>query len=105
MVRINLDTEGIVDMVAQQYKDGTYGLEEQGVAFLLGHHLTRKSALDVAFEIGWTGPIETCFSPDLDALALGEDPVGYEVKGLQGGGVIVFRKGRFTLGLGRLSRC
>lgn len=100
MVRINLNTEGIVDMVAQQYKDGTYRLEEQGVAFLLGYHLTREYALDMAFEIGWTGPIETSFSPDLDVLALGEDPVGYEVKGLQGESDSVSKRQVYT-GLGQ----
>lgn len=100
MVRINLDAEGIVKAVSQYYKNGTYRLDEQGVAFLLGHHLTRESAIDVAFEIGWTGPIETSFSPDLDVLALGEDPVGYEVKGLQGESDSVSKRQLYT-GLGQ----
>lgn len=49
--------------------------------FLLVYHLSREDSSTVGFEIGFFGPLEASFSPDLDALAVNNEFVGYEVKG------------------------
>jgi len=98
MVTINGDT--IIEKVYKQYSQHEFHLDEKGTAFLLGYHLQNQHQRDVAFEIGWTGDSAITFSPDLDVLAVGDQLVGYEVKGLQGDHEQVSKRQLYT-GLGQ----
>jgi hypothetical protein len=79
MVSISGDTS--VEEVIQQYQQGNLPLDEEGVSFLLGYHLTWERNPTVGFEVGFFGPLEASFSPDLDVLAVDDDLRGLEVKG------------------------
>lgn len=100
MVTINLDSDDIVESVYQRYQHGTYPLNERGVSFLLGYHLAKEDSSTVGFEIGFFGPLEASFSPDLDVLAVDDDLAGYEVKGYRGDNRKV-TKGQLYKGLGQ----
>lgn len=81
MVRINLSGDDLIEKVYEKYRNGSYSLTEQGTSFLIGYHLTQDESSTVGFEIGFFGPIEASFSPDLDVLLVGDGLTGYEVKG------------------------
>lgn len=99
MVKINLKDTEIIDKVYDKIRRGIYPLNERNTAFLLGYHLSDKES-KLAFEIGWTGPVETSFSPDLDVLRLQKHPTGYELKGLRGEASHI-SKDQFYKGIGQ----
>jgi len=81
---VTIDIDDIEEDIYNRIKSGTYDLTERSASFLLGYHISRKTQNNVAFEIGWIGPLETSFSPDLDVLQIDDDLIGYEVKGYRG---------------------
>lgn len=100
MVRVNLNDDEIVERVYQRYQDGTFPLNEQGVSFLLGYHLSQDSQSTVGFELGVFGSLEASFSPDLDVIVADDELVGYEVKGYRSDNRKV-SKGQLYKGLGQ----
>lgn len=100
MASFNFNTDNIIEEVYQRYQDGEYPLDEQGVSFLLGYHLTVENALTVGFEVGFFGRLEASFSPDLDVLLVGDELEGYEIKGYRSDNQKV-TKGQLYKGLGQ----
>jgi len=100
MVRININNDEIVERVYQQYQDGTFPLNERGVSFLLGYHLSKDSESTVGFEVGVFGSLEASFSPDLDVIVADDELIGYEVKGYRSDNRKV-SKGQLYKGLGQ----
>lgn len=82
MVKINID--GIEENIYNRIESGEYDLTERSASFLLGYHISQKMDVNVAFEVGWIGNLETSFSPDLDVLQVDNSLIGYEVKGHRG---------------------
>lgn len=97
---VTISGENFVEKVYQQYQRGELPLDERGTSFLLGYHLAWDSTPPVGFEIGFFGPLETSFSPDLDVLATDEYLTGYEVKGYRSDNRKV-TKGQLYRGLGQ----
>lgn len=100
MVGITFNGDDIVEDVYQKHRDGTYSLDEEGISFLAGYHLTRDASPTVGFEVGFFGPLEASFSPDLDLLLVDEELKGYEVKGYRADQRKI-SKGQLYKGLGQ----
>jgi len=100
MVGINFDPEDAIEPVYRRFQDGTYSLDEEGISFLLGYHLTRNHVPTVGFELGVFGPMEASFSPDLDVLCIDESLRGFEVKGYRSDNRKI-SKGQLYKGLGQ----